>query len=484
MNHMRTLTACLLSASSLFAYPAFAADDAEMAALKEQLKAVTERLATLEQQQQKQQQAAAPNPYGFTTLEPAAGGEPVTATKASNKPMAHASSASTSPQVTSGVEKKTVAGEGQPVVGGSMPGSFKLPGTDTSVKIGGYAKLDAIEDIGTAYGGQFANFAAIPLDNSAQNKQSNQFNMHARQSRLNLETRTPTELGELKTFLEFDFFGSARGNANTTNGEGMMLRQAYGQVGHVLAGQTWSNFMDLDAYPESLDYIGPAGLTFVRQAQVRYTDTFAKKYTYSLAVESPNTDFAPATNKVNLSDTPDLTGKLVYKDTFGQLALRGLARKLDAGDSVTGAEDNDFGWGLGASGKILVGAKDNIMFQGVYGDGVGHYLFDVANSNNGNTFIGDELNTQKAWGGYLAYQHYWAKDWRSNIMAGYTGIDNDTGLTGTGVNKEIMSGHANLIWSPMPSYRVGLEYMHGHRELESGVEGDLDRIQTSFMYLF
>ena len=30
------------------------------------------------------------------------------------------------------------------VTGGSTPGSFKLPGSDTSVKLGGYVKLDAI----------------------------------------------------------------------------------------------------------------------------------------------------------------------------------------------------------------------------------------------------------------------------------------------------------------------------------------------------
>lgn len=452
MRPIHSLAACLLTATSLFAYPAAAASDEEIAALKAQLKAVTDRLAAIEKQQ-----TAAPAPAAAPAAVKTAAADPA---------------------------KKTVPGEGEPVVGGSLPGSFKLPGTNTSVKFGGYAKLDAIADVGQAYGAQFANFAAIPLDNSAQHKQDGQFNMHARQSRLNMETRTPTELGDLKTFLEVDFFGSARGNANTTNGEGVMLRQAYGQLGHVLAGQTWSNFMDMDAYPESLDYIGPAGLTFVRQAQVRYTDTFAKKYTYSIALESPNTDFATATNKVNLSDVPDLTGKLVYKDSFGQLAVRGLARELGAGDSSTGAQDHSFGWGTGVSGKILVGVKDNFMFQGVYGNGVGHYLFDVANSLNGNTYLNNEIDPQVAYGGYAGFQHYWSKDWRSNILVGYTGIDNDVAKTGANVNKEIASGHLNLIWSPAASYRVGVEYMHGYRELESGVDGDLDRIQTSFMYTF
>ena len=108
----------------------------------------------------------------------------------------------------------------------------------------------------------------------------------------------------------------------------------------------------------------------------------------------------------------------------------------------------------------------------------------MANSNNGSTFKNGVLETQKAYGGYVAYQHVWAPEWRTNLIAGYTGIDNNTAITGTAVNKEITSAHANLIWNPDPAYRVGLEYMHGYRELESGVEGDLDRVQASFIYLF
>jgi hypothetical protein len=466
--NLRLFTTCLLGASMLSS-PVFAASDAEVAALKAQIDALTKRLESVE--------GKTANGYMNLSAQPAQ-------TPVSNTPMAH-NTTSTSAQVTSG-SKTAVPGEGQPVVGGSLPGSFKLPGTNTSVKFGGYAKLDAIYDT-NGYGARFANFAAIPLDGSAAAERNGRFNMHARQSRLNMETRTPTSLGEMKTFLELDFFGSATGNPNTTNGEGLQLRQAYGQVGKVLAGQTWSNFMDLDAYPESLDYIGPAGLTFVRQAQVRYTDTFADKYTWSVAIESPVADFAADTvpeTDVDASDAPDLTAKLQYKDTFGHLALRGLARKINA-STAAGAEDSDYGWGLGVSGKINTWDKDNIFFQGVYGDGIGHYLFDVAISNNGNTYTGNDVEPVSAWGGYLAYQHYWSDEWRSNILGGYTSIDNnDATAYATSPNQTVASGHLNLIWQPNPVYRVGFEYMYGYRELESGVDGDLNRFQTSFMYLF
>ncbi len=63
-----------------------------------------------------------------------------------------------------------------------------------------------------------------------------------------------------------------------------------------------------------------------------------------------------------------------------------------------------------------------------------------------------------------------------------THIDNATSLVGTTDNETIASGHLNLIWQPLKQYKVGLEYMHGHRELDDGTEGQLDRLQASFIY--
>src|ERR1700719_1829650 len=53
---------------------------------------------------------------------------------------------------------------------GSFPGSFLVPGTQTSFKIGGYAKFDfwydfgTHQDIGSAGAVTGVNFGAIPLD--------------------------------------------------------------------------------------------------------------------------------------------------------------------------------------------------------------------------------------------------------------------------------------------------------------------------------
>lgn len=85
------------------------------------------------------------------------------------------------------------------MVGGDFPGSFKLPGSDTSVGIHGYTKLDFIVDINQTLGDSFDFTAISPNGSTAQ--RGGQFRLHARESRLTFETRTPTNYGQLRTFI-------------------------------------------------------------------------------------------------------------------------------------------------------------------------------------------------------------------------------------------------------------------------------------------
>jgi hypothetical protein len=73
------------------------------------------------------------------------------------------------------------------VTKGEVPGSIKLPGTDTSIKFGGYIKLDVINDIaggGFGAGGTNAAFGAIPLRGSAQSNREGNWWLTGRESRV------------------------------------------------------------------------------------------------------------------------------------------------------------------------------------------------------------------------------------------------------------------------------------------------------------
>ena len=70
----------------------------------------------------------------------------------------------------------------------------------------------------------------------------------------------------MKTTFEFELFGTGVDEGQTT----FRLRHAYGELGYWGAGQTWSPFMDIDVFPNSLEYWGPTGMVFFRNVQVRW----------------------------------------------------------------------------------------------------------------------------------------------------------------------------------------------------------------------
>jgi len=82
-----------------------------------------------------------------------------------------------------------------------------------------------------------------------------------RQTRFGVKSSTPTAFGDLNTIFEFELFGTGVDAGQTT----FRLRHAYGELGQFGAGQTWSPFMDIDVFPNSLEYWGPNGMVFFSQ---------------------------------------------------------------------------------------------------------------------------------------------------------------------------------------------------------------------------
>ena len=110
---------------------------------------------------------------------------------------------------------------------GDFPGSILIPGSSVSMKLGGYTKLDLIRDFDAIGNTDKFDTTTIPTDGT--NDQN--WRLHARQTRLNLDLRNRTAFGEVRGFVEGDFFG---------DGNALRLRHAYAEVGALLAGQTWS----------------------------------------------------------------------------------------------------------------------------------------------------------------------------------------------------------------------------------------------------
>jgi hypothetical protein len=119
--------------------------------------------------------------------------------------------------------------------------------------------------------------------------------MSPQQSRLDIETRTPTSWGEARTFFAFDWAGCDSFSCQTLvqgGGDSLVprLRFAYGTLGGFLAGQALSNFSDADADVESMQFGAVIGGTGGRRTpQARYTLPGPYGSAFSVSAEAPAT---------------------------------------------------------------------------------------------------------------------------------------------------------------------------------------------------
>jgi hypothetical protein len=362
----------------------------------------------------------------------------------------------------------------------------------TTVKIGGFIKADFMAT--KAHDGQLADGASgrilyVPGQTPVGGNSSDvDYDAHAKFSRFNIGIDNVSASGDKAgAFLEMDFFGNALGNQVSTNTYGVTVRHAYAYWNNWLAGQTWSNFMDTAALPDSVDFIGPTdGVIFVRQAQVRYTSGG-----FSASLENPETTVIPNGGGGTLiSDRgalPDLTLRYGWKGGWGSFGIGALFRSLDIDRAATATapaiSDSEGAFAFTAGGKWVLGSNDDLRYQLTAGSGVSRYIGlgitgDSALSADGNLDAIDGL------AGYVAWRHVWSPKLRSNLIYARSQYDNPIDLTGTGVNKSVQSFRANLFYSPMPKLDVGVELMLAKRELESGVDGSLTRLQFTTKYSF
>src|SRR5689334_856171 len=243
--------------------------------------------------------------------------------------------------------------------------TFKAPDSETTLYVRGYVKADAIVSNHSAgvdsVGDQQLVPGAIPVGPSAGQHKTDQVTFHARQSRLGFGTSTPTQYGDMTTYIEGDFFG-ADGNESSTNSHGFRLRHAYGTFGKLLAGQTWTNFFNEQAYIETLDFGGPTGEIFVRQAQFRWTEKYANG-DWSVSAESPESVLAvPGSATPFRSDSdhaPDFTARIRHNVGRAVYSAGALGRNVHVDSAALGANSGRWGGALNVSGVVPVGARDD-----------------------------------------------------------------------------------------------------------------------------
>ena len=358
----------------------------------------------------------------------------------------------------------------------SFPGSIPIPGSTAAIRIGGFVKMNIVQNFDSIGSSDRFIVGTIPTD--PESSGDSEAVLTVSQSRLNVDLRDQTSLGVMRAFVEGDFDGE---------GDTFRLRHAFGQFRDVLAGKTWSTFTDRDAAPEEIDFEGINGKINVRQAQIRYFPQIARDWNLIVAFEDPAPDVTDGTGISQIPDTV-ISFRRTWFDRWHVktgFLLRQVRARWDEDSSV---KQKETGWGLTLSAKTAVSRwniQDNLMFQMNYGNGYGRYVNDLATVGGQDAVFTDngEMKTLEIFATFASFQHWWNDGLRSTFIASFVNIDNLDFQDDDAYHKTSrLSG--NVIWSPTPRIDIGSEFLWGEREDKDGASGDATQLQISAKYRF
>jgi hypothetical protein len=231
---------------------------------------------------------------------------------------------------------------GAPVMSGSFPRSFLIPGTDTSLRIGGFVQGQVVYyirgvDTNGVLNGQGGNSQTCPDGNGANcalpstplkqkgqltgpgvvqaavagNSRSTYWDESARLSQINFDARTPTPWGEARAYIEMDFAAASASNdsvysnlTGVSNGWIPRMRKAFATLGGLQVGQDNGAFRDVSSEGEFVaagdeGYSGRA-----RVPDARYTWTAPGGFTFRVSAAEPVSEGVTPNGAIYEDTTP------------------------------------------------------------------------------------------------------------------------------------------------------------------------------------
>lgn len=288
-------------------------------------------------------------------------------------------------------------------------GFYYIPGTDTCIKIGGYLRAQTSLNTNGLY--DTANSGV----GGARNRLSNYYSTNSRGD-MNIDTRTATEYGVVRTFFDGVFTWNSGGysGAGTTAVNGstvytgtpvasgaLGVYYAFIQFAGFTAGKAQSQFSSPWAnYPgNNIDGL-PGGGGWDPVNQFTYTADFGQGITASFSAQDQAAEYttniwnvsgataaglatgAYGANNISGSRAPDLVAMVRVDQAWGLFQASFAAHDNHAGyygaDETTGHPSDKWGWAgqLALSIKnIPTGAGDTINMSAVYTNGASRFNF-------------------------------------------------------------------------------------------------------------
>lgn len=378
------------------------------------------------------------------------------------------------------------------VSAGDFPGSIRIPGTDAAIKLGGRIRTAAVFTLSPLGSDDRFLTNSIPVEETDEAAgQGRRTRFTANTSRFNFEMRTPTGVGQLRTFIEGDFFGS---NASSSN-VNFRLRHAYAQFHGFLVGQTWSTFSDPAANHQDMDFEGINGENVIRQAQIRYTRQVKSNVWLAAALETPEVSI---TGGQGVNVAPDTVGRVYWSfKEIGHLQAAIVLRQIRGEpDPPFEGSEKENAWGASLSGVVpfrYFNLIDRFIFQLNAGRGIARYVNDLQSLGGQDAFfnpLDGTLHPLEAVGFYLDYEHQW-KEWerarkmklRSSLIWSFVNVDN-LGFQLPSAYRRTNRYSINVVFSPIERIDLGVEYIYGTRENNDGNKANAEQLQLVGIFRF
>ncbi|MFG1465214.1 porin [Xanthobacter sp. DSM 24535] len=309
-------------------------------------------------------------------------------------------------------------------------GYYYVPGTDTCLKIGGYARVDYYYNgvgtfnpaISNVAGGAFSNPGTGSIAYPFQTDRSSDYRTRVRGT-FDFDARTATDYGVLRSYVrggvEWNSWGASGASATPSNGgNNLYVERVFIQFAGFTFGYTQSFFDTGIDYMMTTPYAGSNQWNTV----VAYTAQFGNGFSASLALEDaanritgvqgsvstvlPTTLAGLAsgvaspglplgyvspgyTNYQAGTQVPDIVANLRVDQAWGSAQLSGALHQvtaltpLNTGVFPTGVSylgqstDDTWGWAIGGSVELklpVISPGDSLYIQANYADGALSYL--------------------------------------------------------------------------------------------------------------
>lgn len=332
---------------------------------------------------------------------------------------------------------------------------FKLPGTDTCVSFSGYVWAGIGAENRGPSGSPPLTIGGYPGDPDREG------NYTYLRGRLNFDARTPTEWGDLKSFVRLDGAWDGTSNGINSSSDGpIYLDQLYMEIAGFRVGYSesaWTQTIDggVSNFPGTHSY-GQLNYSYLQRALASYTHTFSDGYHMTVSLEEDrDVDNAAGIDEPDGEQdnnfTPDVVLKAgVNRDWGGAWAQFGYDEAYRDTDGYAAKLGMQYNIASDENSVRLVGSyssNDNIYSRG---------QFDAISSE---------------WNALASYQHV-VNDELKFSVGGQTFRNLHDGLETT--DRDAHSAELSVIWTPIQDLEIRGEVAYSKVD-------DLDGTVSSFL---